>query len=167
MHPGLEKTRIKVGSLLNITWSLGLVHKGGFKLELLREGQPPLLLVPGSESWEEGSKVKQSHRVTVPDITCENCSFRIQKKVEEWGEGYALRSCADVEIVSREEYTEDCSGHGYIDPNDASRTSCICQRLYHGDKCQYMSSCNSDEDCNGPKGQGQCKELDTTTFPDR
>ena len=33
--PGHERTKLKAGTSLNVTWSLGYPHKGGFYLEVL------------------------------------------------------------------------------------------------------------------------------------
>ena len=30
-----------------------------------------------------------------------------------------------------------------------------------------MAGCDTDDDCNGPKGQGRCESLDSTLFPDK
>merc|ERR1712112_348200 len=39
--------------------------------------------------------------------------------------------------------------------------------MFHGSRCEYMAGCNTDDDCNGPKGQGRCESLDSTLFPDK
>ena len=167
MYPGEDRTVLEAGSLVNITWSLAYPHGGGYKLELVHHDNYTVL-IPGDE-WEGG--VSHQHRlITVPNTPCTSCYIRIQTQAREWGEGYVFRSCADITIVSRDHYQPSCGEHG--DDSDHGDNGddgdvCKCDRLYHGDKCQYLSGCNNDQDCNGPKGQGQCLQLDSTVFPDR
>ena len=71
MNPGQSKTILEAGALINITWSLGYPHGGGFKLELVHNGSSTIL-IPGSE-WEFTSRETQHHLVTVPDEPCTNC----------------------------------------------------------------------------------------------
>ena len=35
---------------------------------------------------------------------------------------------------------------------------CLCEPLREGARCQYETQCQSDTDCNGPKGQGRCEQ---------
>ena len=163
MNPGQEKTILEAGALVNITWSLGYPHGGGFKLELVHNGNSTIL-IPGSE-WELTGRETQHHLVTVPNKPCTNCYIRLQRQATEWGSSYMFRSCADVAILAREEYVEDCSGHGT--PAPPGSRGCSCERLHHGHRCQYVTGCNSDEDCNGPKGQGQCVQINNAVFPER
>ena len=163
MDPGAERTILEAGSLLNITWTLGYPHGGGFRLELVHNGNSTAL-IPG-DVWQLTGRQTQHHLVTVPDEPCKNCYIRLQRQATEWGLSYVFRSCADISIEPRGAYAEDCSGHGTTAPPGSG--ACSCERLYHGSQCQYVAGCNSDEDCNGPKGQGQCVQLDNTVFPER
>ena len=56
--------------------------------------------------------------------------------------------------------SEKCSGHGTW-----TNGQCRCDRLREGDKCQYQTLCQTDSDCNGPKGQGRCISVDSVIFP--
>ena len=38
-------------------------------------------------------------------------------------------------------------------------------RLREGERCQYETLCQTDADCNGPKGQGKCLVVDSAIFP--
>ena len=182
MYPGSDRTILEAGSLMNITWSEGYPHSGGHQLSLINHGNTTLLV--GGEGWQNTT---QHHLVTLPDTPCNICYIQIQIQ----GVGYVFRSCADVSIVPRGQYQETCSHHGVLSSGghhdqlfsgghhgmlssgghhgilSSGVSGCMCERLYHGTKCEYKAGCNTEEDCNGPKGQGECRELDNTLYPDR
>ena len=166
MNPGTDKTVLEAGALVNVTWHLGYPHRGGYKLEFFNNGKSTLLIPGGDDGgWQFTAREQQHHLVTVPDMPCNNCYIRMQRQAAEWGEKYRFRTCADIAIVPRGEYVEDCNGHGT--PTTTAGSVCSCERMYHGSRCQYMSGCTSDVDCNGPKGQGQCIQIDNAVFPER
>jgi len=164
MKAGALKTTLKAGSSFNLTWHLGYPHRGGYRLELVDPKESlELLLVPeqgGDDSWETDSgKFAQSHLVELPQgVQCEDCYLRFQRQALEWGSKYKFRSCADIRIV--EGGGQQCSGLGRVEDG-----SCICERGREGDLCQYETQCQSDADCNGPKGQGKCLKVDDSIFP--
>ena len=41
----------------------------------------------------------------------------------------------------------------------------LLEASFSGDRCQYETECVDDNDCNGPKGQGKCKQVDNSIFP--
>lgn len=69
----------------------------------------------------------------------------------EWGSQYRFQSCSNIDIVSLEDYRNDCSGQGSL----KSGGVCECRRLHFGDKCQFKNDCEDESDCNN---QGQCLE---------
>jgi len=168
MPEGTERTVLEAGSTLNVTWSLGYAHKGGYKIELIN-GTQSKLLAPDVEGqqWVTGDALfAQYHVVTLPDIACDKCFLRLQRQASEWAEDYVFRSCADVTLVQQSSYKEECSGHGTLTAGPPG-AACQCQKLYTGNRCQYKVLCDTDEDCNGSKGQGACVETDNAIYSDR
>ncbi|KAK2722151.1 hypothetical protein QYM36_002636 [Artemia franciscana] len=103
----------------------------------------------------------QHFNVQLPqDFRCRDCTLRLVRKASEWGEGYQFFSCADVDILPRQEYREDCSGHGRILPGRP--LICRCDRLYSGPRCQNKEECIDDRDCGS---HGKCIEIESTTSP--
>ena len=41
----------------------------------------------------------------------------------------------------------------------------MCDSYWYGERCHLQDECQDDQDCNGPKGQGKCLEVDNTLFP--
>jgi len=162
MEEGTLRTSLTAGSLLNLTWHLGYPHGGGYRLELVSPKQSlAMLLVPagGNEkSWEvETGKFTQSHQVQLPQgVECEDCYLRFQRQATEWGKNYKFRSCADIKLGAK---GEECSGEGRLEGG-----KCTCDRGREGELCQYKTQCQDDQDCNGPKGQGKCVEVDSAIF---
>lgn len=160
--PGETRTVLKAGSTLNVSWHLGYPHGGGYRLELVSPGEGQalqLLPSPATSDWEiEGARFSQSHVITIPQGTeCENCYLKLERQATEWGKKYKFRSCSDVRIISG----------GELDCGEGSRGNggeCVCSRGWEGDRCQYRTDCQSDLDCNGPKGQGKCVITDTAVF---
>lgn len=100
----------------------------------------------------------QSFAVRLPDdFTCDNCTLRLLRQADEWSNGYRFWSCADIDIKSRKEYREDCSGKG-----KHFGTRCKCEKNYYGSRCQYSDECTADQDC-GP--QGKCVNIGGTSLP--
>ena len=118
-------------------------------------------MAPGKkEYWEtEAGKFAQSHSVQLPQgVQCEDCYIKFQRQALEWGKNYKFRSCADVRLVGGGEVGE-CSGVGKEEGG-----KCVCERGREGAQCQYKTQCQTDQDCNGPKGQGKCLEVDSSIF---
>jgi len=164
MNPGTLRTTLTAGSVLNFTWHLGYPHRGGYRLELMNPAENlALLLVPekGNEnSWQEG-RTDQSHQVTLPTgVECDQCYLKFQRQALEWGQKYKFRSCADISLVSGGNLGEQCSGAGKKQGGE-----CVCDRGREGHVCQYKTDCQTDQDCNGPKGQGKCLDVESTIFP--
>lgn len=163
MESGDLRTSLVGGSQLNLTWHLGYPHPGGYRLTLVTPSTGgKRRLVPSQGDWETGQgKYAQSHLVDLPSETCDDCYLRFERQATNWGPNYLFRSCADIKLVSsRSEISPDCSGAGSKGDNGA----CVCDRDKLGDVCQYSTGCESDLDCNGPKGQGKCVVLDTAVY---
>ena len=45
---------------------------------------------------------------------CTGCFIQLLRSAREWGTSYKFHSCADVEIVAADAFTEECSGHGTV-----------------------------------------------------
>ena len=60
-------------------------------------------------------------------------------------------------LFEGKEFRESCGGHGrYL------LGRCKCDKLYYGEKCQFKNECADNADCGF---QGECVDLDATTFP--
>ena len=148
MNKGNVKTPIVAGWPLNVTWHLGYPHDGGFNLEILdKNGASIKNLTDGFDG--ASGKTVQHAQVDIPDdLTCSECTIRLTRQAIEWGKSYLFKSCADVEIVSRPNYINQCSKHG-----TPSGGSCSCEGTYFGDQCQYKNDCEVDADCSN---RGRC-----------
>lgn len=91
------------------------------------------------------------------NFTCADCTLRLLRQADEWSNGYRFWSCADIAIKDRKEFRETCSGHGKY-----FATKCKCDKLYYGNKCQYLDECAADQDCGA---QGKCFDIGGTTLP--
>jgi len=164
MKKGTVMTTLVAGEKLNVTWHLGYPHQGGYLLEL-RDGAGEV--VQGGEllrnNWNSKEKNSdQSAEVDLPSQPCDNCYLKFTRQALEWGNSYQFRSCADIKLVSRPNSADTCSGRG----SSSSGGGCTCNNHLHtGDRCQYETECVDDNDCNGPKGQGKCKQVDNSVFP--
>nr|XP_031827935.1 uncharacterized protein LOC116424971 isoform X3 [Nomia melanderi] len=135
--------------------------QGGFRLQILDALDRPLVdLTPVTKSSEfvEDDATAQSYAVQLPqNFTCTDCTIRLLREAEEWGSSYRFWSCADIDIIERKTYREDCSGHGrYL------LGRCRCDRLYHGTRCEFKEECLDDSDCGI---QGTCIDNGGTTAP--
>nr|ARK19817.1 monooxygenase DBH-like protein [Ampulex compressa] len=160
MPRGDIKTSLLSGSNFNVTWHLAYPHRGGFRLQILDALDRPLVdLTPVTQNSEfvAGDATAQSYAVQLPqNFTCTDCTIRLLREAEEWAASYRFWSCADVDIVERKAYREDCSGHGrYLG-------RCRCDRLYHGTRCEFKEECLDDSDCGI---QGTCIDNGGTTAP--
>jgi len=158
---GEDRTLLSSGSLVNVSWHLGYPHGGGYKLELacpsLNKTYQLLPTDQDAEWFTEEARNNQYHMVQLPKgVVCDDCNMRLQRQATEWGKKYIFRSCADLRVMS--EAKEDC-GEGTREEG-----VCICPRGRLGDRCQYSVDCESDQDCNGDEGQGQCIVTDTTVY---
>jgi len=165
MEEGQTRTVLQSGSSLNLTWHLGYAHQGGYRLELVDPSENiAQLLLPerGDEnSWETSMGIfSQSHLVQLPNTQCDNCYLKFERQAREWGGQYKFRSCSDVRLLTSVGDSQRCSGRGTWDG-----ATCQCNRLREGDRCQYETLCQTDADCNGPKGQGRCLTVDSSIFP--
>ncbi|XP_063986455.1 uncharacterized protein LOC135167306 isoform X2 [Diachasmimorpha longicaudata] len=161
MPRGDIKTSLLAGSKFNVTWHLAYPHRGGFRLQILDALDRPLIdLTPVTQLSEfvEEDATAQSYPVELPqNFTCTDCTVRLLREAEEWGSSYRFWSCADIDILERKTYREDCSGHGrYL------LGRCRCDRFYHGARCEFREDCLDDSDCGN---QGTCVDNGGTTAP--
>ncbi|XP_063905310.1 uncharacterized protein LOC135124283 isoform X2 [Zophobas morio] len=161
MPKGDVRTSFLSGSKFNVSWHLGYPHRGGFKIQLLDQLERPVLdltpTIQGSE-FVSSDATAQTFQVQLPsDFTCPNCTLRLIREALEWGKDYKFWSCADVDIKTRKEFRESCSGHGrYL----VGR--CKCDRLYYGTFCENRDECLEDSDCGN---HGKCIDVEATTSP--
>lgn len=161
MPKGQDRTKLKAGTSLNVTWHLAYPHRGGFRLEVLDPKDRPIrTLTPenAGDRYISGDPTAQSYVVSLPeDLECIDCSLRLVRQAKEWGKRYQFWSCADVDILPPRDFLQTCSGHGR-----AFNGRCRCDRLYYGDACQYQDECLKDEDCGG---HGKCWDIEATSAP--
>ncbi|KAG8041160.1 hypothetical protein G9C98_002148 [Cotesia typhae] len=161
MPRGDIKTSLLSGSQFNVTWHLAYPHRGGFRLQILDALDRPLVdLTPVTKQSEfvEEDATAQHYPVELPqNFTCTDCTIRLLREAEEWGTSYRFWSCADIDILDRKTYREDCSGHGR-----SLVGRCRCDRFYHGPRCEFREDCLDDSDCGN---QGICVDNGGTTFP--
>ncbi|XP_046620830.1 uncharacterized protein LOC124305432 isoform X3 [Neodiprion virginianus] len=161
MPRGDIRTSFLSGSSFNVTWHLAYPHRGGFRLQILDALDRPLVdLTPVTQVSEfvEDDATAQSFPVSLPqNFTCKDCTIRLLREAEEWGSTYRFWSCADIDILEKKEYREDCSKHGkYL----VGR--CRCDRFYRGSRCEIKEECLDDVDCGS---QGVCVDNKGTTSP--
>ncbi|XP_015589186.1 uncharacterized protein LOC107264912 isoform X5 [Cephus cinctus] len=161
MPRGDVKTSFLSGSSFNVTWHLAYAHRGGFRLQILDALDRPLVdLTPVTQQSEfvEDDATAQRFPVELPqNFTCKDCTIRLLREADEWGSTYRFWSCADIDILERKAYREQCSGHGtYL------LGRCRCDRLYHGTRCEYKEECLDNSDCGT---QGTCVDNQGTTSP--
>ncbi|XP_021958125.1 uncharacterized protein LOC110854037 [Folsomia candida] len=160
MPRGHLKTSLAAGKGFNVTWHLGYAHQGGYRLELLDQNENKLMdLTPTNDNtFHQGQTTAQSHYIDLPEnSTCVGCTIRLLRQVPEFAPDFQFISCADVDIVSRQNFIENCNGHGYVIGG-----RCTCYARYWGDRCQYQDECDTDIDCNG---QGRCIHLGGSALP--
>ncbi|XP_057333014.1 uncharacterized protein LOC130672435 isoform X4 [Microplitis mediator] len=161
MPRGDIKTSLLSGSQFNVSWHLAYPHRGGFRLQILDALDRPLVdLTPVTKQSEfvEDDATAQHYPVELPqNFTCTDCTIRLLREAEEWGSSYRFWSCADIDILDRKTYREDCSGHGR-----SLVGRCRCDRFYHGPRCEFREDCLDDSDCGN---QGTCVDNGGTTFP--
>jgi len=163
MNKGNFSTDLSARDAINVTWHLGYPHRGGFKIQLLdSRGRHLQDLTPEGE-WVGDRLTRhttQSYELTVPDdLVCPNCILRLVRQASEWGE-YKFKSCADVNIVPYDEWSNRCSGQG----TSARDRRCKCRKPYYGRFCQYKNDCEEDKDCNN---HGRCIQSEGTSVPHR
>ncbi|XP_044586163.1 uncharacterized protein LOC123266182 isoform X8 [Cotesia glomerata] len=161
MPRGDIKTSLLSGSQFNVSWHLAYPHRGGFRLQILDALDRPLVdLTPVTKQSEfvEEDATAQHYPVELPqNFTCTDCTIRLLREAEEWGTSYRFWSCADIDILDRKTFREDCSGHGR-----SLVGRCRCDRFYHGPRCEFREDCLDDSDCGN---QGICVDNGGTTFP--
>jgi hypothetical protein len=159
MKKGLIKTTIPAGQSLKVAWHLGYPHNGGIRLELLDSSERKLQdLTPNGQFAGADDKKMQEFSITLSsDLSCSGCTIRLVRQALEWGPSYQFQSCADVDIVPLSSYQTSCSGRGA-----ASGSSCNCDRLYFGERCQFKNECETDSDCNN---MGTCVDIQGTSLP--
>ena len=144
-----EATTLKAGEIVNISWWMDFPYTEGFKLEIVTNHSAIQLKPLNNKELRKDNSV--TVEVELPKNPCTDCFIRLEYMFAD----QSIGSCADVVLLTQADYKEDCSGHG----NVSDQSKCICERLYYGDKCQFMKDCISNEDCNGPKGQGECSHI--------
>lgn len=148
---------------MNVSWHLAYPHKGGFRLEVLDPKDRPIRdLTPVSKDGNKyitGDPTAQFYEVELPnDLTCIDCSIRLVRQASEWGKKYQFWSCADVDILPKNEpFVNICSGHG-----KSYSGRCRCDRNFYGDFCQFRDECIKDEDCGI---HGKCHDIMSTSAP--
>ncbi|XP_046972493.1 uncharacterized protein LOC124539236 [Vanessa cardui] len=163
MPKGSIKTSFLAGSKVTVHWHLAYAHRGGFSLRILDYLERPLLdLTPraGGSEFVRDDPTAQKYEVHLPsDFTCENCTLQLQREAGEWGANYRFWSCADIDIVTRKEYHETCSGRGF---HILGR--CKCHKMHSGPRCQFSDECAEDNDCGL---RGKCFDTNSTESPSR
>ncbi|XP_050356652.1 uncharacterized protein LOC126777614 isoform X5 [Nymphalis io] len=163
MPKGSIKTSFLAGSTVTVHWHLAYAHRGGFSLRILDYLERPLLdLTPraGGSEFVRDDPTAQKYEVHLPsDFTCENCTLQLQREAGEWGANYRFWSCADIDIVTRKEYHENCSGRGF---HILGR--CKCHKMHSGPRCQFSDECAEDNDCGL---RGKCIDTNSTESPSR
>ena len=127
MERGELFTDLVAGDTINVTWHLGYVHNGGFKIELLDSNEKHVKdLTPVGKFVGDPSKKEAvtDYELKIPDdAVCKKCTLRLIRQAKEWGSSYKFKSCADINIISSDETNNQCSGHGQAETNNA----CKCQ----------------------------------------
>jgi len=164
MPKGDERTKLKAGTVLNVTWHLAYPHKGGFRLEVLDPKDRPIRTLTPEQDGDKfisGDPTAQHYEVALPaDLKCIDCSIRLVRQASEWGGRYQFWSCADVDILPQKEtFLNICSGHG-----KSYSGRCRCDKLSYGDQCQYQDECIVDRDCGI---HGKCHDVQSTSAPRR
>ena len=155
MPKGQIKTSIPNGQKLKIDWHLGYAHNGGFKIELLDKSEKQL--IDFTQGFKTDDKFAHSFEINIPSsLECPGCVLKLTRQATEW-RNYEFYSCADVDIVTSENYINDCSGKG-----TPSGLSCSCDKGYFGDRCQFYQDCEYDTDC---QNNGKCIDVQGTALP--
>ncbi|KAK3091456.1 hypothetical protein FSP39_019963, partial [Pinctada imbricata] len=159
-------TDLTVGSVINVTWHVAYPHRGGYMLSLLNEDGRVIYNITqrtsASRFVNSNDPTRLHHEFTVPNISCSNCSIQIIRLAGEWWAGpvcgpeYIFWSCADINIVQRQDTSEFCSGHSY------QNGQCVCTKPYVGSRCQYKEDCFDDGDCGN---HGNCIDTGATYYP--
>ncbi|XP_050669313.1 uncharacterized protein LOC126968369 isoform X2 [Leptidea sinapis] len=161
MPKGSIKTSFLAGSTFIVHWHLAYAHRGGFSLRILDELERPVLdLTPraGGTEFVRDDPTAQKYEVRLPgDFTCSNCTLQLQREAAEWGSSYRFWSCADIDILTRKEYHETCSGKGF---HILGR--CKCNKMYSGSRCQFSDECSEDTECGL---RGKCVDVHSTESP--
>ncbi|XP_045454874.1 uncharacterized protein LOC123664374 [Melitaea cinxia] len=163
MPKGSIRTSFLAGSTVTVHWHLAYAHRGGFSLRILDYLDRPLLdLTPraGGSEFVRDDPTAQKYEVHLPsDFTCENCTLQLQREAGEWGTNYRFWSCSDIDIVTRKDYHENCSGRGF---HILGR--CKCHKMHSGPRCQFSDECAEDNDCGL---RGKCIDTNSTESPGR
>ncbi|KAK6188307.1 hypothetical protein SNE40_004509 [Patella caerulea] len=155
------KTSLLAGSTISVNFHLAYPHRGGYFLELMNNDTNAVHRHPATGFISEGDTISRSQAFTLPNEPCSDCTLRLVRQAAEWGgtcgKRYLFWSCADVDVVAANQFTEGCSGHGTW-----SNGACQCDATHEGDKCQHKVECKTDANCNN---NGRCITIATTPNP--
>ncbi|XP_055352354.1 uncharacterized protein LOC129598464 [Paramacrobiotus metropolitanus] len=173
MPKGNDITELLMGSSFNVTWTVGEMHNGGFRIELLdKEYNLISTLAPPNGKSNEfvgDNWAANIGYVSLPtEVTCGRCVIRVihQGVGPAWANPPGVtvppgfRTCADVSIV--EQATNDrsrCTNHGTWKDG-----VCQCDRPFVGTFCEFEEECWDDTDC---ENGGQCINTHAQFYPKR
>eukprot|EP00803_Ostreobium_quekettii_P011040 evm.model.scf_763.2 EVM.evm.TU.scf_763.2 scf_763:13070-19189(+) len=159
-------TTLKAGDTLNATWNLHYAHQGGWNFELYDADAKQVAV------WNDSSHYGCTHdgtqqwvELSLPNITCTNCTLRLVRQALEWGGTYLFRSCSlvNIEQSDNENATcNGCSGHGRCEQG-----KCVCDKnrnagFWEGTYCERQNECDTDAHC----GEGgMCIDVGATSPP--
>ncbi|XP_078670099.1 uncharacterized protein LOC144910655 [Branchiostoma floridae x Branchiostoma belcheri] len=168
-----EITYLPLNTDVVVEWHEAYVHTGGFKLELLtgESDENPALLTPNDGNGYTGADDATRQNYTVQfSSACANCTLRLTRQAAEWttagGGDYVFYSCSDVTIDDAAAiFAEDkcnaarCFGHGTCSDDGST---CTCEHLYTGDRCQFRDGCETNADCGD---HAVCVRVSMTNYP--
>ncbi|XP_070567488.1 uncharacterized protein [Ptychodera flava] len=137
--------------------------QGGFKIQLLDHSGTVIYNL--TESDDDGylcrdDTRRENYTVTLPaNYVCSDCILRVRREVSipELQLKRDYLSCADIVIQENLSCPSDCSDNGAC-----INGTCMCDRLYKGDACQYQDECEDDIDCGD---YGRCLDSQGTFYP--
>ncbi|XP_070569763.1 uncharacterized protein [Ptychodera flava] len=156
-------TKLQKGQDLMVTWHQSIIHEGGFKIQLLDHSGTVIYNL--TESDDDGylcrdDTRRENYTVTLPaNYVCSDCILRVRREVSipELQLKRDYLSCADIVIQENLSCPSDCSDNGAC-----INGTCMCDRLYKGDACQYQDECEDDIDCGD---YGRCLDSQGTFYP--
>ncbi|XP_055329464.1 uncharacterized protein LOC129582084 [Paramacrobiotus metropolitanus] len=171
MPKGNDVTELLMGSSFNVTWAVGQLHEGGYRIELLDKEYNAIatLAPPNGKAYEFSGNNSAGNigYVTLPaEVTCGRCIIRVIKQGlgPAWTNTPAsavppgFRTCADVSIVEKPTTEKSsCSDHGTW--NDGF---CKCEKPFVGTFCEFEEECLDDTDCDNG---GKCINTHAQFYP--
>uniref|UniRef100_A0A914YMR3 DOMON domain-containing protein n=1 Tax=Panagrolaimus superbus TaxID=310955 RepID=A0A914YMR3_9BILA len=137
-------TTFAVGKQYNLTWTSNHhFHKGGIRLTLLDPNENIIQQLEPIQANDWAKETPLNLTLSFPR-ECHGCVLQLERQALEYGPNYIFHSCADVNIESALENSDEiqCSGNGRFTEN-----GCICRKYFSGDRCQYRVECENDADC--------------------